>query len=73
MIYNSCASAIDRALQPVTSFDGFEWIVSVPDFRHTLSVEFHGLCIVDGAGLIPAGVLGGYFIEAQRQLIDKTD
>jgi hypothetical protein len=61
---------LDRALQPVDRFDGFDWIEQF----QTSSVRYQVMGIsyalsVAQAARVPA--LRGYLLEAQRQLIDK--
>ena len=61
---------LDRALQPVKAFDGFEWLdqFQTAAVRYQLNFVGYALAMAQATRL-PA--LGGYLNEAQRRLIDK--
>ena len=61
---------LDRALQPVENFDGFEWIDQSQTAAVRYQLNFIGYALsMAQASRLPA--LGGYLEEAQRRLIDK--
>src|SRR5262249_41442767 len=61
---------LDRALQPVENFDGFEWLdqFQTAAIRYQLNFIGYALALAQATRL-PA--LRGYRDEAQRRLIDK--
>jgi Linalool dehydratase/isomerase len=61
---------LDRALQPVENFDGYEWLdqFQTAAVRYQLNFIGYALALAQATRL-PA--LGGYLNEAQRRLIDK--
>ena len=61
---------LDRALQPVASFDGFEWLDQFQTAAVRYQLNFIGYALAMAqATRLPA--LGGYLNDAQRRLIDK--
>lgn len=61
---------LDRALQPVGNFDGFEWLDQFQTAAVRYQLNFMGYALAMAqATRLPA--LGGYLNEAQRRLIDK--
>ena len=61
---------LDRALQPVASYEGFEWIDQFQTAAVRYQLNFIGYALsMAQATLLPA--LGSYLNEAQRRLIDK--
>lgn len=61
---------LDRALQPVENFDGFEWIDQFQTAAVRYQLNFVGYALsMAQASRLPA--LGSYLEEAQRRLIDK--
>jgi hypothetical protein len=61
---------LDRALQPVENFDGFEWLDQSQTAAVRYQLNFIGYALsMAQASRLPA--LGGYLEEAQRRLIDK--
>jgi hypothetical protein len=61
---------LDRALQPVTSYDGFEWLDQFQTAAVRYQLNFIGYALsMAQATRLPA--LGSYLNEAQRRLIDK--
>jgi hypothetical protein len=61
---------LDRALQPVASFDGFEWVDQFQTAAVRYQLNFIGYALsMAQASCLPA--LDGYLNEAQRRLIDK--
>jgi Linalool dehydratase/isomerase len=61
---------LDRALQPVGNFDGFEWLDQFQTAAVRYQLNFIGYALsMAQATRLPA--LGGYLNDAQRRLIDK--
>lgn len=61
---------LDRALQPVEAFDGFEWLDQFRTAAVRYQINFIGYALsMAQATYLPA--FGGYLNEAQRRLIDK--
>lgn len=61
---------LDRALQPVSSYDGFEWRDQYQTAAVRYQLQFMGYALsMAQATRLPA--LGGYLDEAQRRLIEK--
>jgi hypothetical protein len=61
---------LDRALQPVARFDGFEWVDQFQTAAVRYQLNFIGYALsMAQASRLPA--LDGYLNEAQRRLIDK--
>jgi hypothetical protein len=61
---------LDRALQPVDAFDGFEWLDQFQTAAVRYQINFIGYALsMAQATHLPA--FGGYLNEAQRRLIDK--
>ncbi len=61
---------LDRALQPVASYDGFEWLDQFQTAAVRYQLNFIGYALsMAQATRLPA--LGSYLNEAQRRLIDK--
>jgi hypothetical protein len=61
---------LDRALQPVDAFDGFEWLdqFQTAALRYQINGLGYALSMAH-AQMMPAS--GGYMVEAQRRLIEK--
>ena len=61
---------LDRALQPLDAFEGFEWVdqFQTAAVRYQLNFAGYALALAHYARL-PA--MGGYMLQAQRNLIDK--
>jgi Linalool dehydratase/isomerase len=61
---------LDRALQPLQNYDGFEWIDQFQTAAVRYQLNFMGYALsMAQATHLPA--LDGYLIHAQRRLIDK--
>ena len=61
--------ALDRALQPVGAFDGFEWIDQFQPAGMRYQLNFAGYALALANRRLPA--FRGYLHEAQRRLIEK--
>jgi hypothetical protein len=61
---------LDRALQPTTSYEGFEWLdqFQTAAVRYQLNFTGYALSMAQATRL---SALGGYLDTAQRNLIDK--
>ena len=61
---------LDRALQPIPNYDGFEWIDQFQTAAVRYQLNFMGYALsMAQATRLPA--FGGYLTDAQRRLIDK--
>ena len=61
--------ALDRALQPVAAFDGFQWIDQFQPAGMRYQLNFAGYALALANHRLPA--FRGYLHEAQRRLIEK--